>query len=77
MTKSKLIAVTWFAALSIVSAGAQPTATPPNNNGRKVEKPINYVLFKPDPLVGDWQGEGGIVARKCIRPLTENITPIC
>lgn len=36
--------------------------TPPT--GRKVEKPVNFIPAKPDPLMGDWQGEkGGYVAQ--------------
>jgi Domain of Unknown Function (DUF1080) len=31
--------------------------------GQKVEKPINFVLLKPDPMIGDWQGTGGVVAQ--------------
>ena len=62
MKKSKLIVIAFLAAFSIFSTGAQPT-TPAANNGRKVEKPINFVLTKSDPLVGDWQGNGGVVAQ--------------
>src|ERR1700722_191370 len=29
----------------------------------KVEKPINFALLKPNPMIGDWQGEGGVVAQ--------------
>src|SRR6516164_4807074 len=32
--------------------------------GRKVEKPVNFIPAKPDPLMGDWQGDkGGYVAQ--------------
>jgi Domain of Unknown Function (DUF1080) len=50
-----------FAALCFLTVPlfAQDAAPPP----RKVEKPINFVLLKPDPLIGDWQGTGGIVAQ--------------
>ena len=36
-------------------------ADPPS--GGKAEKPGNFVAAKPDPLVGDWQGSGGVVAQ--------------
>ena len=62
MKKSKLITIVYLAAIAFFTAVAQPT-TPPANNGRKVEQPINYLLAKPDPMVGDWQGEGGMVAQ--------------
>jgi hypothetical protein len=63
MKNTKLIAVTCLAALTIFSAPAQ-TATPaPANGGRKVEKPPNFIPTKADPLMGDWQGAGGIVAQ--------------
>jgi len=62
MNQAKFIVVTCLAALSTFSASAQPTVPPPGN-GKKVEKPINFVLAKPDPLIGDWQGNGGVVAQ--------------
>src|SRR5215213_876841 len=29
----------------------------------KTEKTVNFIQAKPDPIVGDWQGEGGLVAQ--------------
>src|SRR5215207_6211574 len=29
----------------------------------KSEKTVNFIPAKPDPVVGDWQGEGGLVAQ--------------
>lgn len=47
-----------FAADEDAPAPAQKPAT----HTKKVEKPVNFIPAKPDPLVGDWQGEGGVVA---------------
>lgn len=47
-------------------AADQPQAgqeTKPAASGRKVEKPVNFIPSKPDPLMGDWQGKGGLVAQ--------------
>jgi len=46
-------------------AADPPDAAPA---AHKVEKPINFVLVKPDPLVGDWQGAGGVVAQVYTSP---------
>jgi len=56
--KTTTIIITTFclAALPLWNAAAQTTP-------KKVEKPINYALFEPDPLIGDWQGDGGVVAQ--------------
>ena len=65
MKNTKLIAAICLAAFSIYSANAQ-TNTPapkPSNGGRKVEKPPNFIPTKADPLTGDWQGSGGVVAQ--------------
>ncbi len=35
----------------------------PAAKGRKVEKPVHFIPATPDPLMGDWQGEGGCVAQ--------------
>lgn len=45
--------------LTLASLRADAQSAP----AKKVEKPINYVLAQPDPMVGDWQGDGGIVAQ--------------
>jgi 3-keto-disaccharide hydrolase len=31
--------------------------------GKKVERPVNFIPATADPLMGDWQGEGGCVAQ--------------
>ena len=49
-----------IAAVLLTTASAQE---PPGNNGRKVEKPPNFSPAKPDPLIGDWQGTGVMVAQ--------------
>jgi hypothetical protein len=60
--KIKITVIFCLAAISILNAGAQ-TNTGPANNGRKVEKAPNFTRATDDPLVGDWQGEGGVVAQ--------------
>jgi hypothetical protein len=43
-----------------------PSAKP--DHVRKVEKAPNFVRALPNPLVGDWQGEGGLVAQVYLTP---------
>jgi len=75
MKKIDLITTLCFLALPLL--GADSSSPAPANNGRKVEKPINYVLTKPDPLVGDWQGTGGVVDfttnENAVRKAFENV----
>src|SRR5208282_1997314 len=65
MKNIKLIAALCAITFPLLGADTPQTAPPaaPPNNGRKVEKPINFVPFKADPLRGDWQGDGGVVAQ--------------
>lgn len=63
MKKIKLIAITCLAVFSILSTNAQPTTPAPSNGGRKVEKAPVFTRATDDPLIGDWQGEGGVVAQ--------------
>jgi Domain of Unknown Function (DUF1080) len=49
-----------FAVLSLSLLHADSQSAPPTH---KVEKPINYVLDQPDPIVGDWQGSDVVVAQ--------------
>ena len=64
MNQAKLIAILAIAALAIFNANAQTNApAKPANGGRKVEKPPNFIPAQADPLMGDWQGAGGIVAQ--------------
>jgi hypothetical protein len=37
-------------------------------NAQAAPKPAEFVAAKPDPLVGDWQGEGGVVAQVSAAP---------
>jgi hypothetical protein len=61
MKKTKLIALLCIIAFPLLGADTPQTA--PENNGRKVEKPVNFIPVKADPLMGDWQGKGGVVAQ--------------
>ena len=65
MKKANLLAPLSITFLSICCAGAQPAAPAPATGGKKVEKPIDYVLAKPDPLIGDYESDGGLVAQVC------------
>lgn len=67
MKKTKLIALLCLVAFPLLGADTPPAA--PVNNGRKVENPVNFIPAKADPLMGDWQGKGGVVAQ--IFPTTE------
>jgi hypothetical protein len=64
MNKSKFIIGICIATISIFNASAQTEAPAKSNNGgRKVEKPPNFIFAKADPLMGDWKGDGKIVAQ--------------
>jgi len=56
MTTAKLIALLCLAICTLCVA-APPQA------GKKAEKPVNFVAATNDPIVGDWQGAGGVVAQ--------------
>jgi hypothetical protein len=57
-----ILTVICLSALPLFAADESPVG--PGTNGRKVEKPVNFIPAKPDPLVGDWQGDkGGYVAQ--------------
>ena len=77
MKTIKLIAALCAITLPLLGADAPGTNAPqaktgapaaPENNGRKVEKAPNFVRAIADPLVGDWQGEGGLVAQVFLTP---------
>jgi hypothetical protein len=53
MTSLKLIVSLCLAALPLFAAD-EPAAP-----ARKTEKPVNFIPAKPDPSVGDWQGNKG------------------
>ncbi len=61
MKKTNVVAI--FCLLAMPMFGADSSQPAPANNGKKVEKPINYVMDKPNPLIGDWEGTGGVVAQ--------------
>jgi hypothetical protein len=65
MKKTKLIVLLCFVTFPLLGADTPQAApqTAPPNNGRKVEKPPNFIPTKADPLMGDWQGKGAIVAQ--------------
>src|ERR1035437_296992 len=54
------------ASLSLHSAEApqaESKAQPAARGKKKAEGPVNFVPATADPLMGDWQGEGGYVAQ--------------
>lgn len=57
----KTTILTMTVCILTISPRAWPQSAP--DNGRKIEKPINYALLQPDPMVGDWQGDAGAVAQ--------------
>jgi hypothetical protein len=72
MKTIKLIAALCAITLPLLGADAPGTNAPqaktgapaaPENSGRKIEKPVNFIPVKADPLMGDWQGKGGVVAQ--------------
>jgi hypothetical protein len=50
-------------ALAVTARAQDDTDAPPAKKGKKVERPVNFVPTTADPLLGDWQGEGGFVAQ--------------
>jgi len=58
MKTTTLITTLCLLTLPLLCANAQSTT-----GGKKVEKPINYVMLQPDPIVGDWQSDDGVVAQ--------------
>jgi hypothetical protein len=57
MKITTLLAISCLFTLPFLRADAQSAAP------KKVEKPINYVPAQPDPMIGDWEGDGGNVAQ--------------
>ncbi|HVM47640.1 MAG TPA: DUF1080 domain-containing protein [Candidatus Acidoferrum sp.] len=57
--------------LSVRAAAPAPddSEAQPARKGKKVERPVNFVPAVADPLMGDWQGEGGVVAQ--VLPLAD------
>jgi hypothetical protein len=51
-----------FALHSAAPAQEEPAAQPARK-GKQVERPVSFVPATADPLMGDWQGEGGYVAQ--------------
>jgi hypothetical protein len=55
-------------ALALSLRGAAPAqedsdAQPAPKKGKKVEHPVNFIPAVADPLMGDWEGQGGYVAQ--------------
>ena len=63
MKTSKLTALFCLLTLPLLGAETPPATPTPINSGRKVEKPVIFIPTKADPLMGDWQGPGGVVAQ--------------
>ncbi|HSU54985.1 MAG TPA: hypothetical protein VLT36_13080, partial [Candidatus Dormibacteraeota bacterium] len=64
---SRTVITTLAVALGIavpVSRGhGQDDEPKARKSGKKVEKPVDFHRAAADPLVGDWQGEGAVVAQ--------------
>lgn len=64
MKTPQIIATLCLIAFPMFAADETPAT------GRKVEKPVNFIPAKPDPFMGDWQGDqGGYLAQ--IVPLSD------
>lgn len=63
MKRTNVIATLCLLTLTLLGAEAPQTTPTPDNGGRKVEKPPDFIPAKADPLMGDWQGQGGVVAQ--------------
>jgi hypothetical protein len=56
--------------LALPLLAAEEASNQAPGNGRKGEKPVNFIPAKPDPAMGDWQGaENGLVVQ--VLPLGE------
>ena len=65
MKSTKLIAACCLLAFPLLGADE-----PAPKTGKKVEKPVDFIPTKADPLMGDWQGnQGGCVAQ--VLPLSD------
>ena len=49
--------------LRAAAPAQQDSETQPARKGKKAESPVNFVPATSDPIMGDWQGEGGYVAQ--------------
>ncbi|MBW8865349.1 MAG: DUF1080 domain-containing protein [Verrucomicrobia bacterium] len=65
MKTTNLVACICLITSPLFAADPPPVAAKPvpSGNGRKVEKAPNFIPTKPDPMMGDWKGQGGIVAQ--------------
>jgi hypothetical protein len=70
MRTSALIAAFCLFTPSLFAAdqGTAPANTSPPAHVKKVEKAPNFIPAKADPLLGDWQGAGGVVAQVYLTP---------
>jgi hypothetical protein len=62
-TSPILILCTLTLALHAATPAPDEPATAPARKGKKSEAPVNFIPALADPLMGDWQGEGGLVAQ--------------
>jgi hypothetical protein len=66
-----LVAVMFCAGTLFLTAADNPPADNATNAAprpRKVEKAPNFIRATADPLIGDWQGDGGLVAQIFLAP---------
>jgi hypothetical protein len=61
MNPNRLLSLTVLCCATALSVNAAPDA--PAGKARKTEKPVNFIPAKPNPVVGDWQGDRGSVAQ--------------
>jgi hypothetical protein len=65
---NRFLGVTIFCLLASACFAAEPPVAAPAKPARKTEKPVDFNAMKPDPLLGDWQGQGGMVAQVFVTP---------
>jgi hypothetical protein len=65
--KTPILTAALLCALTLSLRGAaapqEDSDTQPARKGKKVERPVVFIPATADPLMGDWQGEGGCVAQ--------------
>ena len=70
---SPILTTVLLCALALPLRGAAPaqqdSESQPARKGKKAESPVSFVPATADPLMGDWQGEGGYVAQ--VLPLAD------
>ncbi len=58
-----IVALSCTVALSTALAQQESAPQPAPKKAKKADSPVTFVPATPDPLMGDWQGEGGYVAQ--------------